>query len=61
MFEFSKFGIDNKDVYCRIYSDFIAWCKNQVKSGMFSTYTNGEPVCFSNGLEISYRIYLANR
>lgn len=61
MFEYSEHGIKNKEVFCRIYADFIEWCGSRVKSGTFSTYVDGEPVCFSNGAEISYRLYLANK
>lgn len=61
MFRFSEYGVKDIDVYSRIYSEFIEWCKKKVKTGTFSTYTNGEPVCFSGGIEIPYRAFLANR
>lgn len=60
MFGFSEYGIKNKELFCRIYSDFIEWCKSKVITGTFSTYMDGEPVCFSQGIELSYKLYLAN-
>ncbi len=61
MFKFSEYGIKNKDLFCRIYSDFIDWCKTKATSGTFSTYMDGEPYFTCCGLEVSYRTYLANR
>ena len=60
MFKFSEHGIKNKELFCKIYSDFIEWCKSVVFEGTFSTYMDGEPVCFSQGVELTYRDYLAN-
>lgn len=60
MFRFSEHGVENPEIYGRIYADFIEWCKTKVKSGTFSTYVDGEPVCFSNGVELSYRLYQVN-
>ena len=61
MFKFSEHGIKNKEAYKEAYADFIEWCKNKLSSGIFSTYMDGEPVCFCSGLEVSYRAYLKNR
>ena len=61
MFKFSEFGVKNTEIYSNIYSDFIVWCKTKVKGGTFSTYMDGEPVCYSGGIEISYRAFLANQ
>ena len=61
MFKFSEYGVKNIEIYSNIYSDFIDWCKTKVKSGTFGTYMDGEPVCFSGGIEIPYRAFLANR
>ncbi len=60
-FRFSPHGIESKELFCKFYADFIEWCKSVVSEGCFSTYMNGEPVCFSRGLELSYRVYLANK
>ena len=57
MFKFSKYGVKNISIYFALYGDFINWCKTKVKVGTFSTYTNGEPVCFSEGIEIPYRSF----
>ena len=61
MFSYSKAGVKNIDTYNMAHKGFIDWCKSHVNSGTFSTYCDGEPVCFSSGLELSYRIYLAAR
>jgi hypothetical protein len=61
MFKFSEYGVKNPEIYSRVYADFIDWCKTKVKSGTFSTYMDGEPVCLSAGREIPYRVFLANR
>lgn len=60
MFKFSEYGVKNIEAYSIAYSGFINWCKTKVKSGIFSTYMDGEPVCISGGIEISYRAFLAN-
>lgn len=49
MFKFSKYGIKDIEFFSWWYADFISWCKSIVKTGTFSTYCDGEPVCFSNG------------
>lgn len=59
-FRFSECGITNPEMYSNIYADFIEWCKTKVNSGTFSTYADGEPVCLCVGIEIPYRVYLAN-
>lgn len=61
MYNFSKAGIKNKELYCRIYADFISWCKSIVPSGTFSTYSDGEPACFYLGVELSYSNFLNNK
>ena len=61
MFNFSEHGIKDVYIYSKVYKDFIEWCKTKVRTGTFSTYVDGEPVCFSKGIEISYREYLANQ
>ena len=61
MFTFSRYGVKDINIYNRIYCDFIDWCKAKVKAGTFSTYTNGEPVCFSGEMELSYRTFLRSR
>ena len=43
MFKFSEHGIKDKDVFCRIYSGFVDYCKSNFTSGTFSTYCDGEP------------------
>lgn len=58
MFRYSGAGIKNVEIYNRIYKDFVEWCKTVVKQGTFSTYCDGEPVCFSGGIELTYRMYL---
>jgi hypothetical protein len=58
MFNFSSAGIDDSELFTRIYEDFINWCKQQLPSGTFSTYCDGEPVCYSCGIAISYSEYL---
>lgn len=60
MFKFSKHGIKNKEAFCVAYIDFIEWCKSKLQQGTFSTYCDGEPVCFCAGFELSYRTYLEN-
>lgn len=60
MFRFSEHGVKNQEAYSIAYADFIEWCKTKVESGTFSTYVDGEPVCYCAGLEMSYRMYLAN-
>lgn len=57
-FKFSKHGIQNEKLFCRIYSDFINFCRNNAASGTFSTYMDGEPFFMCNGLHISYSDYL---
>lgn len=57
MFNYSKAGVKNIEVYNRIYKGFVEWCKTIIKHGTFSTYCDGEPVCFSDGNEITYRMY----
>jgi len=61
MFKFSEAGIKNKDIFSWIYSDFIEWCKDNFTHGTFSTYCDGEPAFFSDGMEISYRNYMKNK
>ena len=61
MFKFSQHGIKDQELFCNLYSDFIKWCKGIVTSGTFSTYCDGEPVCFSYGAELSYSMYLTNK
>jgi hypothetical protein len=61
MFKFSQAGVKDPELFGRLYKDFIDWCKQQVTSGTFSTYCNGEPVCLSGGIEISYSAYLKNK
>jgi hypothetical protein len=61
MFRFSEHGVKNQEAYSIAYADFIEWCKTKVKSGTFSTYMDGEPVCFCAGVEIPYRAFLASR
>ena len=58
MFKFSEYGVKNKELFQMIYGDFIQWCRTIVSTGTFSTYCDGEPVCFSYGNELSYRDYL---
>ncbi|QUH22206.1 hypothetical protein [Alkaliphilus sp. B6464] len=61
-FKFSEHGIKNENLFIELYSDFIEWCKSKVPSGIFSTYVDEEPICFSSGgIELSYRTYLKNR
>jgi len=54
-FKFSKYGIKNKDLFCRLYAGFIKWCKSELPEGIFSTYMDGEPYCSCQGVEITYR------
>ncbi len=61
MFKFSKHGIKNKDSFELAYINFIEWCKRILPSGTFSTYVDGEPVCFYQGTELTYRDYLRNK
>lgn len=61
MFKFSEHGVENPEIYSKVYADFIEWCKTKVKSGIFSTYMDGEPVCLSVGIEIPYREFLDER
>lgn len=61
MFKFSKAGVKNPDIFERIYKDFIDWCREQLPSGTFSTYCDGEPVCFCNGAEIPYSAFLKRK
>lgn len=58
MFRYSPYGIKSPAIFSVVYEGFINWCKSQVKEGIFSTYCDGEPVCYSNGVELSYRQYL---
>lgn len=58
MFKFSEHGIENKQLFCTVYADFIEWCKGKLSSGTFSTYMDGEPVCFNAGVELKYRMFL---
>ena len=58
MYKFSEYGIKNQVLFNKLYSDFITWCKSKVSEGTFSTYCDGEPVCFSCGCELSYRMFL---
>lgn len=59
-FKYSEHGIKNKEIYERIYSDFIEWCKTKASGGTFSTYMDGEPVFMFAGIEISYSSFLRN-
>lgn len=61
MFQYSRYGIQDKELFASIYASFINWCKSIVKEGTFSTYMDGEPVCYSNGLELSYSMYLGGQ
>lgn len=58
MFGYSKAGVKNIDIYNIAHKGFIDWCKSLLNHGTFSTYCDGGPVCFSSGLELSYRMYL---
>jgi len=57
MFKYSEHGIKNKEIFKRLYVDFIEYCKSKTNQGTFSTYMDGEPVFFSRGTEFSYRKY----
>lgn len=57
MFEYSKAGVKNINAYNMAFAGFINWCKSLVTAGTFSTYCDGEPVCFCGGQEITYRMY----
>jgi hypothetical protein len=57
MFNFSEHGVKNKDIFCRIYSDFVDYCKSNFTAGTFSTYCDGEPVFMQCGFEFSYSAY----
>jgi len=54
MFNFSKVGVENENLYSSRYSDFIKWCKSVFIRGTFSTFEDGEPVFFGEGAELSY-------
>lgn len=53
-YKFSEYGIKDKEVFKRLYSDFIDYCSRYAESGTFSTYTDGEPVFMTHGNEIAY-------
>lgn len=55
--KFSEHGIKDKEVFQRIYSDFIDYCSRYATSGTFSTYTDGEPVFMVAGFEIAYSTF----
>ena len=61
MFKFSEHGIENKDLFCSIYSGFVDYCKGNFPSGTFSTYCDGEPVFIQCGFEFSYSRYLKTK
>ena len=61
VFKFSEHGVKNQEAYITAYADFIEWCKSILPQGTFSTYMDGEPVCFCAGLELSYRTYLKSK
>ena len=56
-YKFSEYGIKDKEVFQRFYSDFIEYCKRYSISGTFSTYTDGEPVFMAAGFEIAYNTF----
>lgn len=58
MFRYSKAGVKDIKLFELLFFDFIAWCKTVVNHGTFSTYCDGEPVCFSDGDAMGYREYL---
>ena len=57
-YKFSEYGIKDKELFKRLYSDFIDYCSRYSESGTFSTYMDGEPFFMTRGNEISYRTFI---
>ena len=60
-FRFSKSGISDPVAYYLAYRDFVEYCATRASNGTFTTYTDGEPLFLSCGIEFRLRDYQAMR